>query len=88
MILSSIGTDPDAYDTSFPRKQVLFVAAGVVGMVLVTLVDYRRLRDFAWLPYGRAGPPGPGGVGGGGGGTQAWFQIAFQSSRPSSPRWR
>ena len=24
---------------------------GVVGMVLVTLVDYRRLRDFAWVPY-------------------------------------
>jgi cell division protein FtsW (lipid II flippase) len=52
MILSSTrGTDPDAYDTSFLRKQVLFIAVGVVGMVLVTLVDYRRLRDFSGLAY-------------------------------------
>lgn len=52
MILSSTrGTDPDVYDLSFLRKQVMFIAIGVVGMVLVTLVDYRRLRDFAWLPY-------------------------------------
>ena len=52
MVLSSTrGTDPDSYDTSFLGKQVLFIAIGAVGMVLVTLVDYRRLRDFAWLPY-------------------------------------
>ena len=51
-------------------------------MVLVTLVDYRRLRDFAWLPYGcpvllaarRSSP-----LGSEVRGTQAWFQIgAFQ----------
>ena len=52
MILSSTrGTDPDAYDTSFLQRQLTFAAIGVVGMVLLTLVDYRRLRDFAWLPY-------------------------------------
>src|SRR5687768_5390398 len=46
MVLSSTrGTDPDSYDTSFLGKQVLFIAIGAVGMVLVTLVDYRRLRD-------------------------------------------
>ena len=82
MILSSTrGTDPDAYDTSFLRKQVLFVAAGVVGMVLVTLVDYRRLRDFAWLPYvaALASLVLVVSVGEEVRGTQAWFQIgAFQ----------
>src|SRR5215510_8475007 len=52
MILSSTrGTDPDSYDTSFLRKQVLFIIVGVVCMVAVTLIDYRRLRDYAWLSY-------------------------------------
>jgi rod shape determining protein RodA len=83
MILSSTrGTDPNAYDLSFLRKQLLFIAVGVVGMVIVTLIDYRRLRDLAWLPYGivilmlglvvsSLGTERRG--------TQAWFQIgAFQ----------
>jgi rod shape determining protein RodA len=82
MILSSTrGTDPDAYDTSFLRRQVLFIAVGVVGMVLVTLVDYRRLRDFAWLPYVASllSLMLVVAVGEEVRGTQAWFQIgAFQ----------
>jgi rod shape determining protein RodA len=82
MILSSTrGTDPDAYDTSFLRRQLLFMAAGAVGMVLVTLVDYRRLRDFAWAPYvaALASLVLVVMVGQEVRGTQAWFQIgAFQ----------
>jgi rod shape determining protein RodA len=83
MILSSTrGTDPNAYDLSFLRKQLLFIGVGVVGMVAVTLIDYRRLRDLAWLPYGAVilllglvvSPLGTERRG-----TQAWFQIgAFQ----------
>jgi rod shape determining protein RodA len=83
MVLSSTrGTDPDVYDTSFFTKQMLFVVAGAVGMVAVTLVDYRRLRDVAWLPYAVTtlllvlviSP-----LGSERRGTQAWFQIgAFQ----------
>jgi rod shape determining protein RodA len=83
MILSSTrGTDPNAYDLAFIRKQVLFIAMGVVAMVLVTLVDYRRLRDLAWLPYvitlvALALVVSP--LGTERRGTQAWFQIgAFQ----------
>jgi rod shape determining protein RodA len=83
MILSSTrGTDPDLYDLSYLRKQLLFIAMGAVGMVLVTLVDYRRLRDFAWLPY--AVVMGllvlvVSSLGSEKRGTQAWFQIgAFQ----------
>jgi rod shape determining protein RodA len=87
MILSSTrGTDPDAYDLSYLRKQVLFIAMGVVGMALVTLVDYRRLRDFAWLPYvvilvllglvvSSLGTERRG--------TQAWFQIGAFQLQPS-----
>ena len=82
MILSSTrGTDPDAYDTSFLRKQALFIAVGVVGMVAVTLIDYRRLRDFAWLPYLAAvvSLVLVVAVGEEVRGAQAWFQIgAFQ----------
>ena len=83
MILSSTrGTDPGSYDTSFLRKQVLFIAIGVVGMVAVTLIDYRRLRDFAWLPYVSvlaALALVVSSLGEEVRGTQTWFQIgAFQ----------
>jgi rod shape determining protein RodA len=83
MILSSTrGTDPDSYDTSFLRKQVLFIVVGVICMVAVTLVDYRRLRDFAWLPYVgvlAALALVVSALGEEVRGTQAWFQIgAFQ----------
>jgi rod shape determining protein RodA len=83
MILSSTrGSDPDTYDLTFLRRQLLFVGAGVLAMVLITMVDYRRLRDFAWIPYAAAlvmlglvvSPLGTERRG-----SQAWFQIgAFQ----------
>src|SRR5690606_8018041 len=83
MVLSSTrGTDPDAYDTSFLRKQLLFIAIGVVCMVLVTLVDYRRLRDTAWLPYTAVMvllALVVSSLGSERRGSQAWFQLgAFQ----------
>ena len=83
MVLSSTrGTDPDVYDLSYLRKQVLFIVMGVVAMVLVTLVDYRRLRDLAWLPYGVVMvllALVVSSLGSEKRGTQAWFQIgAFQ----------
>jgi rod shape determining protein RodA len=87
MILSSTrGTDPDAYDLSYLRRQLLFIGIGVVGMVLVTLVDYRRLRDFAWLPYlgvvlvlGLVLSP----LGTEKRGTQAWFQLGPFQLQPA-----
>jgi rod shape determining protein RodA len=87
MILSSTrGTDPDVYDLSFLRKQVFFLVVGVVGMVLVTLVDYRRLRDFAWLPYTvglvlLALVVSP--LGTEQRGTQAWFQLGSFQLQPA-----
>jgi rod shape determining protein RodA len=87
MVLSSTrGTDPDSYDTSYLRKQLLFIAVGVVAMVLVTLVDYRRLRDFASLIYGTAvlllvlviSP-----LGSERRGSQAWFQLGSFQLQPA-----
>jgi rod shape determining protein RodA len=87
MILSSTrGTDPDAYDLSFLRRQVLFMGVGIATMVLVTLVDYRRLRDFAWLPYvavavllGLVLSP----LGTEQRGAQAWFQLGPFQLQPA-----
>jgi rod shape determining protein RodA len=87
MILASTrGTDPDSYDSSFLRRQLLFIAAGVVGMVLITLVDYRRLRDFAWLPYAvtlalLAAVVSP--LGTERRGAQAWFQVGEFQLQPA-----
>jgi rod shape determining protein RodA len=87
MILSSTrGTDPSAYDTEFLTRQLLYIAAGVALMALVTVVDYRRLRDFAWLPYVvvlvlLALVISP--VGTERRGAQAWFQIGSFQLQPA-----
>jgi rod shape determining protein RodA len=87
MILSSTrGSDPDVWDTTYLRRQILFLAIGIVGMVLVTLVDYHRLRDVAWLPYlvgvgllALVLSP----VGSERRGTQAWFQLGSFQLQPA-----
>jgi rod shape determining protein RodA len=87
MILSATrGSDPDVWDTTYLRRQILFLAIGVVGMVLVTLVDYHRLRDVAWLPYlltvvllALVLSP----VGSERRGTQAWFQLGSFQLQPA-----
>ena len=83
MVLSSTrGTDPDSYDFSFLRRQLVFVGIGMASMVLVALVDYRRIRDRVWLPYAAivlALALVLTAVGTEQRGTQAWFEIgAFQ----------
>lgn len=45
------GPGPDAYDSSFLKKQALFVAIGFVVMVVTSMVDYRRVRDYAPVFY-------------------------------------
>jgi rod shape determining protein RodA len=83
MILSSTrGTDPDAYDLSYLRRQVVFIGMGLATMILVASFDYRRLRDWAWVPYGvmlvLLGLVLTG-LGTERRGSQAWFQVgAFQ----------
>jgi rod shape determining protein RodA len=87
MILSSTrGTDPSEYDTTFLTRQILYVVAGLGLMALVTVVDYRRLRDFAWPPYVivvvlLALVISP--VGTERRGAQAWFQIGSFQLQPA-----
>lgn len=52
MILSSTrGTDPGSYDLSYFRRHLVYAGVGVAIMIFLTMVDYRRLREWAWLPY-------------------------------------
>lgn len=41
------GSDPDVYNTAVLERHLVFIAVGVSAMVMVTMVDYRRLRDWA-----------------------------------------
>ena len=52
MVYSSTrGPGPDSYDSSYLKKQALFVVIGFGAMVVTSIVDYRRVRDFAPLAY-------------------------------------
>jgi rod shape determining protein RodA len=76
------GLDPAFY----LKRQLVYVALGVVAMAIVGLVDYRRIRDFAPVLYGGAilalllviSP-----IGTSRRGTQAWFQIGSFQFQPS-----
>jgi rod shape determining protein RodA len=87
MILSSTrGTNPDAYDLSTFRRQLVFIGMGVATMILVSLVDYRRIRDWSWLPYiavlGMLVAVLTS-LGAERRGTQAWFQIGEFQLQPA-----
>jgi rod shape determining protein RodA len=76
------GLDP----AFFLKRQVVYVALGLVAAVIVALVDYRRIRDFTPILYGGAvlmlllviSP-----IGTSRRGTQAWFQIGSFQFQPS-----
>lgn len=71
--------------TFYARKQAIFLAVGLVLMVVVAAIDYRRYRDWAWLGFG--------GtvlvliavfvVGHKSNGAQAWFQVGGYQLEPS-----
>ncbi len=79
---ATAGLDP-AY---FLKRQALFVAVGVLVMVLVTLVDYQSLRDVAPVIYGVSvlalllvvSPLGTNNRG-----AQAWFQLGPYQFQPA-----
>jgi rod shape determining protein RodA len=52
MVFSATRGPTDPPDRSFLVRQALFVTVGAAVMVAATLVDYRRLRDWAWALYG------------------------------------
>lgn len=80
------GTDPDSYDTTLLQRHLVFIAAGLTAMLLVTMVDYRRFRDWALLAFLCScsmlllvvSPLGTETRG-----AQAWFQIGTFQLQPS-----
>jgi rod shape determining protein RodA len=87
MIFSATrGRDPSDFDTSFLLKQLLFMGVGVVVMLVVALIDYRRYRDMMPVLYGAvllglfAVVTG---LGSERKGSQAWFQLGPFQLQPS-----
>ena len=74
------GLDPKLY----LAKQIVFIALGVLSMLVVAMVDYRRLMDLSPLLYGGAlvllvgvlfAPPVNG--------THGWFQLGQFQFQPA-----
>jgi len=79
---SAAGFDPGY----FLKRQAAFVVVGLVGMLVVTALDYRRIRDFAPGLYVGAAVllllvVSP--VGTSRRGAQAWFQVGSYQFEPS-----
>ncbi|HUW01642.1 MAG TPA: rod shape-determining protein RodA [Acidimicrobiales bacterium] len=80
------GSDPEAIDSSFLGRQILFVGLGIAVAAFTAWFDYRRLRDFAMIGYVAVvlsllvviSPLGTESKG-----TQAWFQLGSFQLQPS-----
>jgi rod shape determining protein RodA len=80
--LQASGADPNFY----LKRQAAFVFVGIVVMVLMSAIDYRKLRDYAVVLYGASifillavfSPVGKKSKG-----AQAWFQIGSYQLEPS-----
>jgi rod shape determining protein RodA len=74
------------FDTTFLKKQALFVAVGAIAMGVTLLLDYRVYRDWAPILYAGSvlllvmvvSPLGTTSKG-----TQAWFQLGPFQLQPS-----
>jgi rod shape determining protein RodA len=87
MIFSATrGRDPADFDTSYLFKQILFVGVGLVVMVAVAAVDYRRYRELVPIAYGAILVlllMVITGLGSERKGSQAWFQLGPFQLQPS-----
>jgi rod shape determining protein RodA len=80
--LQSSGIDPNFY----LKRQAVFVLVGIIVMVVMAAIDWRRLRDYAAVLYGASifilvavfSPVGKKSKG-----AQAWFQIGSYQLEPS-----
>jgi rod shape determining protein RodA len=54
MVYSATRGTGSTPDRSFLIKQTMFVFIGLGVMAVATFIDYRRIRDFAWVLYGGA----------------------------------
>ncbi len=87
MVFSSTrGSDPGSPHTTVLVRHLVFLASGYTVMALVTMIDYRRFRDFALIAYGTVcallvaviSPMGTEVNG-----AQAWFQLGSFQLQPS-----
>jgi rod shape determining protein RodA len=86
MVYSATRGPTDPPETSFLVRQGMFFAVGIGVMVVATVVDYRRLRDWAWLLYGATmvllfGVLSP--FGQQSKGAQAWFGFGSFQLQPA-----
>ena len=80
------GSSGDDVNTAVLERHLVFLATGFTVMALVTMVDYRRFRDFALIAYGTVcallllviSP-----LGTEVNGAQAWFQLGGFQLQPS-----
>jgi rod shape determining protein RodA len=80
--LQASGIDPNFY----LKRQAAFVVVGIIVMVVMSFIDYRKLRDYAPVLYGASivillavfSPVGQKSKG-----AQAWFQIGSYQLEPS-----
>ena len=80
------GSSADDVNTAVLERHLVFLATGFTVMALVTMVDYRRFRDFALIAYGTVctllllviSP-----LGTEVNGAQAWFQLGGFQLQPS-----
>lgn len=86
MVFSSTrGTDPTP-DMTFLKRQGLFAVIGVGVLLLLAFIDYRRIRDWAWLVYAATialliGVLSP--LGSQSKGAQAWYSFAGLQLQPA-----
>jgi len=76
----------EAFDTTYLKKQLVFMLLGVGVMVLTALIDYRHVRDWAIPLYAGVvllliAVVSP--LGSASKGTQAWFQLGSFQLQPS-----
>ncbi len=87
MVYSSTrGAVPGSPSTVILQRHVVFLATGFTVMALVSMIDYRRFRDFALIAYGGVcllllGVLSP--LGTEVNGAQAWFQLGSFQLQPS-----
>jgi rod shape determining protein RodA len=86
MVFSSTRGPTDPPQTSFLMRQGLFMLVGLGVVVAATLIDYRRLRDWAWVFYGATmvmlvGVISP--LGQQSKGAQAWFGFGSFQLQPA-----
>lgn len=87
MVFSSTrGSDATTPSTQVLERHIVFLLTGFTVMALVTMVDYRRFRDFALIAYGGTcallvGVLSP--LGTEVNGAQAWYQLGAFQLQPS-----